>query len=66
MYLRHLWYFCSNDIFKGNKPVIGAKVQAVVERPAASNGDPYPPIEVELADNGAGADFIKNDGMYAR
>ena len=51
---------------QGNKPVIGAKVQAVVERPAASNCDPYPPIEVELADNGAGADFIKNDGMYAR
>jgi len=54
------------EVRQGNKPVIGAKVQAVVERPAASNGDPYPPIEVELADNGAGADFIKNDGMYAR
>ena len=46
--------------------MIGAKIQAVVERPADSNGEPYPPIEVTLADNGAGADFIKNDGMYAR
>jgi len=54
------------EVRQGNKPVIGAKVQAVVERPADSNGDPYPPIEVALADNGAGADFIKNDGMYAR
>ena len=53
------------DVRQGNKPVIGAKVKAIVERPSV--GDTiYPEIEIELADNGAGADFIKNDGLYAR
>merc|ERR1712178_620121 len=46
------------EVTQGNKPVIGAKVQAIVERPSDENGNPYPAIEVELADNGAGADFI--------
>ena len=54
------------DVRQGNKPVIGAKVRAIVERPSDANGNPYPEIEIELADNGAGADFIKNDGLYAR
>jgi len=54
------------DVRQGNKPVIGAKVKAIVERPSDASGNPYPEMEIELADNGAGADFIKNDGLYAR
>ena len=39
----------------------------MVERPSApSTGAPYPPMELELPDSGAGADFIKNDGLYSR
>ena len=55
------------EVRQGNQPVIGAKVRAVVERPSdAATGDPYPPLDMELPDNGAGADFIKNDGLYSR
>ena len=53
------------DVRQGNDPVIGAKVKAIVEMPSA-NGNDYPPMEMELPDSGAGADFIKNDGIYSR
>ena len=54
------------EVKQGSKPVVGAKVMAMVERPMDSNGDPQPPIELELLDNGGGADKIRNDGTYAR
>ena len=54
------------EVRQGNQPVIGAKVRAVVERPSDASGAPYPPLDMELPDNGAGADFIKNDGLYSR
>ena len=43
-----------------------ARVEAVIERPLDSNNNPQPPIELELLDNGGGADKIKNDGTYSR
>ena len=39
---------------QGNKPVIGASVAALVERPTESGQDPVPPMEIELLDNGGG------------
>jgi len=39
---------------------------AMVERPMDSNGTAQPPIELELMDNGGGADKIRNDGTYSR
>ena len=54
------------DVRQGNKPVIGAKVKAIVERPPNANNEPQPEMELELVDNGSGADFIKNDGIYSR
>merc|ERR1719209_631791 len=54
------------EVSQGSKPVVGAKVEALVERPSNSSGDPQPPIELQLLDNGSGADKIKNDGTYPR
>ena len=53
------------DVRQGTRPVLGAKVKAVVERPS-EGGQVYPDVELDLADSGAGADSVKNDGMYAR
>ncbi|XP_071846825.1 calcium-activated chloride channel regulator 1-like [Apostichopus japonicus] len=41
-------------------PVVGARVIATVETPTGV------PIELQLFDNGAGADLTKNDGIYSR
>merc|ERR1711971_469223 len=55
------------EVVQGSKPVVGAKVEASVERPPAnSTGDPLPPILLQLLDNGSGADKIKKDGTYTR
>ena len=54
------------EVSQGSKPVVGARVLATVERPPDSAGAAQPPIELELMDNGGGADKIKNDGSYAR
>eukprot|EP00091_Calanus_sinicus_P012585 TRINITY_DN2823_c0_g1_i3.p1 TRINITY_DN2823_c0_g1~~TRINITY_DN2823_c0_g1_i3.p1 ORF type:complete len:294 (-),score=70.86 TRINITY_DN2823_c0_g1_i3:49-930(-) len=54
------------DVRQGNRPVIGATVSALIERPMDSNNVTYPAMEIELQDNGSGADNIKNDGIYAR
>jgi len=54
------------EVTQGTNPVIGAKVNAEIIRPPAIDGTPYPPMEIELTDNGSGADKIKNDGTYSR
>jgi len=54
------------DVRQGTRPVIGARVKALVERPMDANNTVYPAIELELQDNGSGADNIANDGVYAR
>merc|ERR1712013_732041 len=54
------------DVRQGTRPVIGARVKALVERPMDANNTIYPAIELELQDNGSGADNIANDGVYAR
>merc|ERR1711971_1408670 len=55
------------EVIQGSAPVVGAKVEASVERPPInSDGDPLPPILLQLLDNGSGADKIKNDGTYTR
>uniref|UniRef100_A0A670IKC1 Calcium-activated chloride channel regulator 1-like n=1 Tax=Podarcis muralis TaxID=64176 RepID=A0A670IKC1_PODMU len=48
------------EVSQGFLPVIGAKVIATVEPEIGT------PEEVELFDNGSGADLIKNDGIYSR
>jgi len=50
------------EVKQGNMPVIGAKVKAYIERPQESG----PALELELFDNGSGADSIQNDGIYTR
>ena len=52
------------EVKKGNMPVIGARVRAYITRPS-TNGE-TPALELELDDNGSGADVIKNDGIYSR
>jgi len=57
------------EVSQGSKPVVGAKVEASVERPPSNSTgvpQPQPPIQVQLLDNGSGADKIKNDGTYTR
>ena len=54
------------EVSQGSKPVVGAKVRAEIERPPTADGSPQPPMELDLADNGSGADKIKNDGTYSR
>ncbi|KAG8555794.1 hypothetical protein GDO81_017816 [Engystomops pustulosus] len=47
-------------VSQGLTPVIGAKVTAIIE---SVNG---PTVTLELLDNGAGPDNVKNDGTYSR
>ena len=54
------------EVSQGSKPVVGARILAEVERPPDSAGAGQPPMQLELMDNGGGADKIKNDGTYAR
>ncbi|XP_033644207.1 calcium-activated chloride channel regulator 1-like [Asterias rubens] len=49
------------EIRQGFSPMIYANVWATIERPAG-----YDPIDIQLLDNGAGADVTKNDGVYSR
>ena len=47
------------EVMQGNKPVIGAEVSALVERPPESPTDePIPPMEITLLDNGSGTEYI--------
>ncbi|XP_070559830.1 calcium-activated chloride channel regulator 4A-like [Ptychodera flava] len=48
------------QVRRGYTPILGADVTATVERPAS-----YPPVDVKLLDNGAGADIKKDDGVYS-
>merc|ERR1719341_1473372 len=46
------------EVSQGSKPVVGARVEAIVERPMDSNNDPQAPIEMDLLDNGVNGGFI--------
>ncbi|KAK7814346.1 hypothetical protein U0070_027004 [Myodes glareolus] len=48
------------EVLQGYTPIIGAHVTAIIE---SSSGNIK---ELELLDNGAGADTYKNDGVYSR
>ncbi|XP_025727903.1 calcium-activated chloride channel regulator 2 isoform X4 [Callorhinus ursinus] len=48
------------NVRKGIYPILNATVTATIEPEAAD------PIALDLFDNGAGADIIKNDGIYSR
>ncbi|XP_066480666.1 calcium-activated chloride channel regulator 1-like [Tiliqua scincoides] len=48
------------EVSQGFLPVIGAKVIATVEPESGTA------VELELRDNGAGADILKHDGVYSR
>ncbi|XP_025860504.2 calcium-activated chloride channel regulator 2 isoform X2 [Vulpes vulpes] len=48
------------NVRKGIYPILNATVTATIEPEAAD------PIVLKLFDNGAGADIIKNDGIYSR
>ncbi|CAM9674997.1 unnamed protein product [Lampetra planeri] len=48
------------EVKQGSTPVVGATVIATIERPHEK------PLELQLFDNGAGADVIKDDGVYSR
>nr|XP_038038979.1 calcium-activated chloride channel regulator 2-like [Anas platyrhynchos] len=48
------------EVSHGFSPVLGASVTAVI---SPENGDP---ISLELLDNGAGSDIVKNDGIYSK
>ncbi|NXC77078.1 CLCA1 regulator, partial [Anhinga anhinga] len=48
------------EVSQGFLPVLGATVIATIEK----NG--IAPVALELLDNGAGADMMKNDGIYSR
>uniref|UniRef100_T1II73 VWFA domain-containing protein n=1 Tax=Strigamia maritima TaxID=126957 RepID=T1II73_STRMM len=47
------------EVKKKYTPILGATVLAMVERPTGDQ------VEVELHDEGAGADIKKNDGIYS-
>ncbi|XP_078695218.1 calcium-activated chloride channel regulator 4A-like [Branchiostoma floridae x Branchiostoma belcheri] len=49
------------SVTKGYLPVTGATVTAYIEKPPSDDVD-----ELQLLDNGAGADITKNDGVYSR
>ena len=51
------------EVMQGNKPVIGAAVAALVERPQESDQDPIPPMEIQLLDNGGGIYVILTEGI---
>ncbi|XP_053101853.1 calcium-activated chloride channel regulator 1-like [Hemicordylus capensis] len=48
------------EVSQGFLPVIGASVTATIEPESGTA------VEMELLDNGAGADILKNDGIYSR
>ncbi|XP_032159385.1 calcium-activated chloride channel regulator 2-like isoform X1 [Mustela erminea] len=48
------------NVRKGIYPILNATVTAIIEPEAAD------PVALDLFDNGAGADIIKNDGIYSR
>ncbi|KFV89919.1 Epithelial chloride channel protein, partial [Eurypyga helias] len=48
------------EVRQGFLPVLGATVTATIEK------DNAPAVMLELLDNGAGADIMKNDGIYSR
>uniref|UniRef100_A0A8B9EUI1 Chloride channel accessory 1 n=1 Tax=Anser cygnoides TaxID=8845 RepID=A0A8B9EUI1_ANSCY len=48
------------EVSQGFLPVLGATVIATVEK------DGVAPVSLQLLDNGAGADTVKNDGVYSR
>ncbi|XP_033006992.1 calcium-activated chloride channel regulator 2-like [Lacerta agilis] len=48
------------QVNQGFSPILGANVTAIIE---PESGDP---IILDLFDNGAGADTIKNDGVYSK
>ncbi|XP_002731426.1 calcium-activated chloride channel regulator 1-like [Saccoglossus kowalevskii] len=45
---------------QGHTPIMQAKVIATVERPS-----PHSPVDLQLSDNGSGADITKDDGTYS-
>ncbi|XP_007068840.2 calcium-activated chloride channel regulator 2 [Chelonia mydas] len=47
-------------VSQGLSPILGANVTAIIK---PGTGDP---IILELLDNGAGSDIVKNDGVYSR
>jgi hypothetical protein len=42
------------EVRKGQRPVIGATVQAMVERPSTAGGEQEPALQFQLLDNGGG------------
>ncbi|XP_070559949.1 calcium-activated chloride channel regulator 4-like [Ptychodera flava] len=48
------------QVQRGYAPILKADVVATVERPR-----PHAPVKVNLLDNGAGADFTEDDGVYS-
>ncbi|KFR03734.1 Epithelial chloride channel protein, partial [Opisthocomus hoazin] len=48
------------EVSQGFLPVLGAAVIATIEKDGAAA------VTLELLDNGAGADMMKNDGIYSR
>ncbi|XP_059584007.1 calcium-activated chloride channel regulator 1-like isoform X2 [Alligator mississippiensis] len=48
------------EVSQGSSPVLGATVIATVETQAGTA------VDLELLDNGSGADVAKNDGIYSR
>lgn len=48
------------QISQGFSPILGASVTAII---SSENGDT---VSLELLDNGAGSDIIKNDGIYSK
>ncbi|XP_053101851.1 calcium-activated chloride channel regulator 1-like [Hemicordylus capensis] len=48
------------EVSQGFLPIIGANVTATIEPETGTA------VEMELLDNGAGADILKNDGIYSR
>lgn len=46
------------EVRQGFNPVIHARVIAVIERPPDGDGIQYPPVEMQLYDNGAGSSLI--------
>ncbi|XP_067394360.1 calcium-activated chloride channel regulator 2 [Emydura macquarii macquarii] len=47
-------------VSQGLSPILGANVTAIIK---PGNGDP---VILELLDNGAGSDIVKNDGVYSK
>lgn len=54
------------EVRQGLFPIIGVTVTAIIERPPDVYGTPSEPVELQLWDNGSGADVTKEDGIYSR